>query len=175
MLAKVSSSTVTGRMAYEYLYEDSTGIATQFDSSNYWCYKIPWIRKFSTNVALTWTLKINNTSWTAKQFNVYINDTKITSSAVTFYNWTDTAVNYTYTLPANTDITVKVLNNNITSGNYPLKYFSATSGLFNYDIPKTVFTHKCLPRELKTIGNKALGTLYGFHTDKITWYTGDEE
>jgi len=171
MLCKVDSSTVSWKFIFEYLYNSNTWIATEFKDW-YLCYKIPWIKKFNNNISLSWTLKINNTSWNAKQFNVYINDTKITDSAVYFYNLSDTPVDYTYTLPANTDITVKLLNNNITSGNYPLKYFSALSGLTNIDISKTVSTHKSLPRQLKDIWEKATSTLYGYHTDN-TWYTGE--
>lgn len=39
---------------------------------------------------------------------------------------------------------------------------------------KNIKTHKALPRELKTIWNKATATLFGMHTDN-TRYTGENE
>ena len=41
-------------------------------------------------------------------------------------------------------------------------------------ISKTIFTHKCLPRQLKEIGNKALGTLFGMHIDNTRYNVENE-
>lgn len=42
-----------------------------------------------------------------------------------------------------------------------------------FTITQTITTHKSKPRELKAIWEKARSTLYGYHTDGKTWYTGN--
>ena len=171
MLSKVDSNTVSGKIKFEYTFgtgtnkaastayvEDGTAVTNNTSDAMPLSYSGVW--KHTRNIS-PGSLYYSNDNWATYTKIAQLNNgnnslswnniTLAAGQTFKFYYHNDNWVNAT-TQRISCDITL--------------------SG--NTTINKTIFTHKCLPRELKTIGNNALGTLFGMHIDN-TRYTGENE
>ena len=180
MLAKVDDGTVSCLLEYIYKTVNFTtanakDAETQHFNFNWEGEQLKPVLKYTpkkswgSNINMTFTYYIWENSWTGTWYlintdaSIYNVEQTFTWNYLNVSQWDEC-----YFHIASNDRTYWYLNNVITSSNTVDFYAKQTK------IYKNIFTHKCLPRQLKTIGNKALGTLFGMHVDN-TRYTGDEE
>lgn len=169
-MVKVDSSTVTGTAPTTKTTGDIT-VNTGTTEVKQTAFTV-------TGALLGYQIHRKSTTSSGSYHYVYINNTKTYDSKIVWGGsqpggQDDIYLDY-QTWPGTTNNSIQTGCKNNDSNTKTTVYELLYDVLDNIDIPKTVFTHKCLPRELKTIGNKALGTLFGMHVDN-TRYTGDEE
>jgi len=85
--------------------------------------------------------------------------------------------NFSFTIAANATLNI-IVSSTSYAGSYSSAHYLNLRKLTltwtcTATISKDVYTRKSLPRELKNIGKNITSTLYGYHLDKETWYTGD--
>jgi len=163
MLCKVDNGTVSGK-SLEHKTSDV------YSASGTYTSETTWLEYTETGILIWYKLHIiTATSWGGACVRVYLNGTKVTE-------YFDTANKYSeyYTWPNTANNVVKVTGSNNGTKPATMTYEYIYDVFWDINISKTIFTHKCLPRQLKEIGNKALGTLFGMHIDNTRYNVENE-
>lgn len=139
---------------------------------------------YISNKQASTTLRTNNT-WESVVVNVSVSATNLawrmqnlqinwTQVATATDSWTNISWSRNWITIANWESVVALVNCSVTSGSNAVKFNlrKVTQPAHTITISKEIITRKSLPRELKTIWNKATSTLYGYHTDN-TRYIGE--
>ena len=133
--------------------------------------------KITPTNLFNWAYNILVTLWQTLSFWGKAKIEIYNSNDVVKYNWAEIAVS-TWAeisfnnIPMNNGDYIKFYLQRYNSGWAAFSFTTNITSVSKY-VSKTINTHKSLPRQLKEIGNKVSGTLYGYHIDKETWYTGE--
>ena len=129
-----------------------------------------------TPTLFNWVYTVSFTLWTAlnnwgkAKLETYNNGSLVSTSPEISVG-TTTTFSFTNIALANW-FTLKLYLQKYNSGTQAISFSTNVTSVSSY-LYKTVSTHKWLPRELKTIWEYAKSTLYGYHIDGKTWYTGN--